>query len=215
MILWSIVQCLFLMRGLNSKIGQSTVVIKTVCCFPRKALSSALLMVYRAVHVVEEQAARCSGCAQRWRRWRHLRCFFCKTPSSAKWDESQILIRDYRWKLCRSTGGFRQRSICRHTAEEDLVAVVAPHWLHWSLQAITTNHYFAPFLFHSFFYSLTWPSFNANLAKKNKQYHSLLIFKVEICSCSIIGLHHHHVWTQAMSCNQKWLFLLQSQICHV
>lgn len=45
------------MRGLNSKIGQSTVVIKTVCCFPRKALSSALLMVSRAVHVVEDPTA--------------------------------------------------------------------------------------------------------------------------------------------------------------
>lgn len=43
------------MRGLNSKIGQSTVVIKTVCCFPRKALSSALLTVSRAVHDVEER----------------------------------------------------------------------------------------------------------------------------------------------------------------
>lgn len=91
-------QCLFLMRGLNSKIGQSTVVIKTVCCFPRKALSYALLMVPWAAHVVEERAAGVQACARR--RW--LRCLSCKTSSSANRDESQILIRDYRWKMCRT-----------------------------------------------------------------------------------------------------------------
>lgn len=41
---------------------------------------------------------QCSGSARR--RW--LRCFFCKTASSANRDQSQILIRDYRWKMCRT-----------------------------------------------------------------------------------------------------------------
>lgn len=100
------------MRGLNSKIGQSTVVIKTVCCFPRKALSSALLTVSRAVHVVEErttsvQTSRCGGggfgasCAR-------------LHQVLPKREREPNLNQRLQVENVSNTKGFRQRSINAH-----------------------------------------------------------------------------------------------------
>lgn len=84
------------MPGLNSKIGQSTVVIKTVCCFPRKALSSALLTVSRAAHVLQEPSASVQP--------QHGASASSARPHRVQTEKpSLILIRDYRWKLCQTS----------------------------------------------------------------------------------------------------------------
>lgn len=98
------------MRGLNSKIGQSTVVIKTVCCFPRKALSSALLTVSRAVHDVEErttsvQTSHCGGGGASYARPHQV---------LPKREREPNLNQRLQVENVSNTKGFRQRSINAH-----------------------------------------------------------------------------------------------------